>query len=268
MRPLAISRMALNRRGSATRLPVRSPLLVWFFSRMMAQAMCRDFCAVRLLRPGVPAIAEYRPAIVYMNHPSWWDAAFMVVLARLAFRHRFSVGPIDARQLARYPFMAKIGAFGIDVGSYSGAAQFLRTARTALDKAGAMVWITAEGAFTDPRVRPVRLRPGLSHLVRVAPNALVVPFAVEYPFWNERGAEALGAFGTPFPASELRLGARGALEAELARRLEAVMDDLARAAKARDPNPFETLLEGRSGERGVYGAWRRLRRRPAGEGRF
>ena len=60
-----------------------------------------------------------------------------------------------------------------------------------------MLWITAEGSFTDARTRPVRLRPGLAHLARRVPGATIVPLALEYPFWDERTPEALCRFGTP-----------------------------------------------------------------------
>jgi 1-acyl-sn-glycerol-3-phosphate acyltransferase len=255
--------MPAERRSRRAVLPVRSPLLVWFFSRVMARAMRRDFRAVRLLRPGVPPLPDDRPVIIYMNHPAWWDAAFMLMLTGSVFRGRASFAPMDAQQLARYRFMARIGAFGLERGAYTAAARFLHLGHAILQQPRALLWVTAEGAFTDVRRRPVHLRPGLAHLARMVPDTVLLPFAVEYPFWEGRGAEALGAFGPSFAAAEVAGQTPRAATAELARRLERTMDRLAHAAAARDAGAFETIVEGRSTDRGGYALWQRLHGRGA-----
>ena len=48
-------------------------------------------------------------------------------------------------------------------------------------------------AFAADRRRPLDLRPGVGHAV-AAGAGLIVPVAVEYPFWNERLPEAVVAF--------------------------------------------------------------------------
>src|SRR5207253_10605254 len=47
-------------------------------------------------------------------------------------------------------------------------------------------WIAAEGQLTDPRVRPLRLRSGVGHLAARVRQAVLLPLALEYPFWEER----------------------------------------------------------------------------------
>ncbi len=60
------------------------------------------------------------------------------------------------------------------------------------------MWITAQGRFSDVRERPLALRPGVARLAELAPEALFVPLALDYAFWEERGAEACLAFGRAF----------------------------------------------------------------------
>ena len=119
--------------------------------------------------------------------------------------------------------------------------------------------MTAEGRFTDPRGRPVRLMPGLGHLAARVENVTVVPLAFEYPFWNERYPEALSRFGAPvdIDGSE-RYGAAEWSEL-FAARLEETMDQLAADAEGRSPEPFDTLLGGSAGVGGVYDLWRSAR---------
>ncbi|CAO3442315.1 hypothetical protein [Azospirillum argentinense] len=237
---------------------LRSPALCRFFGAVMARRMRRDFHAVRLARPGWPDLPADRPVIVCLNHPSWWDPALLIVMGTTRYRDRPGYGPIDAAMLRRYRFMARIGLFGVEPGR-AGAAAFLRHGRRILADPRSMLWITAEGAFTDPRRRPVRLRPGIAHLVRRAPEAVVVPLAVEYPFWDESTPEALARFGEPMPASAFAGQPVPDIAAALERRLEAVMDALALDAQSRDPARFLTLIDGSAGVGGVYDLWRRAR---------
>jgi len=223
----------------------------------MARAMRRSFHAIRLAKPGWPELPPDRPVIVYLNHPSWWDPAFLIVMATTRFVGRPGYGPIDVAGLARYPFLGRLGLFGIEPNSAQGAITFLTTAGRILKQPDAMLWITAEGAFTDPRHRPVALRPGLAHLVRRSPGAVVVPLALEYPFWNERTPEALARFGTPVDAAVFEGWRVDTLNARLSHALEDTMDALAGDALSRDPGRFIRVIGGTAGVGGVYDLWRR-----------
>ena len=124
-----------------------------------------------------------------------------------------------------------------------------------------ILWLTVEGAFTDVRQRPIHIRQGLGYLARSVPDALIIPLAIEYTFWNESRPEAVCRFGEPIdlqadefahrPVDEWNLG----FEAALAH----TMDELARESQQRDATQFYSLLKGSAGVGGVYDGWRRLR---------
>ncbi|EKE43825.1 hypothetical protein OCGS_2159 [Oceaniovalibus guishaninsula JLT2003] len=233
---------------------LRSPAMCRFFEAVMRRQMAAGFRAVRILRPGLPDL-NGRPAVVFANHPGWWDPVFFIVLQRMLMPAREGYGPIDATALERYGFMRRIGIFGVEQGTPRGAARFLRVGRALLSDPARTIWMTAQGRFADPRERPPAIRPGLAHLMARVPGAVAVPLAMEYPFWSEKRPEALAAFGSP-------LGDRGSAadwQAALEDGLTATQDRLAQAAMARDPARFTTLLGGKRGVGGVYGAWSRLR---------
>lgn len=235
---------------------VRSPRMLRLFSAYLTWYAGRHFDAVR--RSGAePVIPSDRPLIVYCNHPSWWDAALLVMLSTTVFRDREAYGPMDEAGLAKYPFMRKLGIFGIEPETRRGAAKFLRVSLGLLATPRSLLWITAQGHFTDARQRPVRLRPGLAHLARQVPNALIVPMAIEYPFWDERTPEFLYRFGQPIPADPTLDVDTWALRLEDA--LALTMDELAAASLSRDPKLFETVIGGTVGVGGVYDLWRRLK---------
>lgn len=238
---------------------LRSAAWVRFFGNVMARQMCAHFHAVRIAKPGVPVLPANTPVVIYCNHPAWWDAAFMSVLATRAFAKRKSFGPIDAEAIGKYGFMRRIGFFPVQPNTRAGAVSVLRIGSALLARADTLLWFTPEGAFTDPRHRPLALRPGLAALLVRVPRVVVLPLAIEYPFWTERTPEALARFGSPLHLANTRATTADELHRKLEDELGDVMDALARDAMAKDDGRFVTLLEGKSGIGGVYDAWRRTK---------
>lgn len=255
-------------------LPQFSHALHGWFMLYVRRYFRRHFHALRVLEadgPGPPE-AGGEPLLVYTNHPGWWDPLVFLLLAERLFPDRLNYGPIDARALGKYKFLERIGFLGIEPDSRRGAARFLRLAAAALDRPDVIFWITAQGSFADPRVRPPAIRPGVAHAVAAARRGLVVPLAVEYPFWTERLPEAVAAFG---PAVRIADRAdRGARDwnAALEEALTATQDRLAAAVMRRDPRDFRTLATGGVGVGFAYDlvrrfdAWRHGRRFSAAHG--
>ncbi|MCQ4162301.1 lysophospholipid acyltransferase family protein [Roseomonas sp. GC11] len=238
-------------------LSTYSPRHMAFFEAMFAGFARRHMRALRLAAWGAPA-APPGPLVVYANHPSWWDGVAFMLLSRRLFPGRRMVIPMEAAALARYGFMRRLGVFGVERESARGAVTFLRVAEGVLAQ-GEMLWMNAPGRFADARERPVPIAPGLTRLPELAEGATFLPLALEYPFWSERKAEMLAAFGPPLPGAALRAMPRGEREAALATALAATMDRLAVDAIARDPARFRVLEQGREGMGGIYDLWRRGR---------
>jgi hypothetical protein len=250
-----------GRRGGEEELPVFSRPLFGWFMWYVRRYLTRNFHALRLLEgvdggPDRPALAG-EPVVFYSNHPGWWDPLTFLFAGHLLYPERMVYGPIDAAALGKYKFLGRIGLLGIEPGTWRGSARFLRMARAAARRTDVIFWVTAQGAFTDPRVRPLVMRPGIGHAVAAMDRGLVVPFAVEYPFWNERCPEVLVAFGMAIRVADSPGRSADDWTAVLARGLEATQDRLAAAAVARDPAAFTTMVSGRIGVGAVYDAVRR-----------
>jgi 1-acyl-sn-glycerol-3-phosphate acyltransferase len=243
--------------------PQISPPVLHFFRRIVRGYFRRHFRAVRVVNPAcftsIPG-----PLIVYANHSSWWDPMVSVLLAERLLPARKHFAPMDAAALDRYAILKRIGIFGVDLHSVRGAARFLRTGLDLLAH-NAVLWITPQGRFVDPRVRPLVFKPGLATLAARAPKGCtVIPLAIEFPFWDERLPEALLEFGSPIPVPPHTDPAE--LETLLKSALLTTMDSLQLKSIARDPAPFELLHTGRVGTGGFYQLGQRLlarlRRRP------
>ncbi len=242
-----------SERSSA--MPEFSPFWYRWFVVYLKGYFARNFTAVRTAGE-VPN--DSKPLILYANHPSWWDPIHFGLLASFHLPERSVYGPMDREMLEKYRLFKKLGVFGTDR-SRAGAAAFLQASQAVLAHPMTSLWLTGEGGFSDPRQRPIRLLPGLAHLVQRLDAGWVVPLALEYPFWNERQPEALSRFGAAIDlAAEPKRSTRE-WTALLSARLEATLDTLAVDAAGRDPASFVTLQTGRVGVGGIYDQWRRLK---------
>ncbi|MBV8820584.1 MAG: lysophospholipid acyltransferase family protein, partial [Acidobacteriaceae bacterium] len=133
-----------------------------------------------------------------------------------------------------------------------------RTGSAILSQPNSALWITAQGRFTDPRVRPVTLRSGTGHLLRRAKHTTVLPLAVEYPFWEERFPEALVRFGEPIYVEDGATFSAEEWTRRLSVNLQRAQDLLAAHSVARDRRVFDVLATGRTGA-GAYDLWRALK---------
>jgi len=256
--PAAAARQRPPRPG----LPAYNRWLYGWFMWYVRGFLRRHFHAVRLLKEADASHAPDlggQPVLIYTNHPGWWDPLIFLAVAQRLYPDRLNYGPIEAAALRKYSFLESIGFLGIEPDSWKGAARFLRLARAALERPDVIFWVTAQGHFADPRQRPIDLRPGVGHAAAAAKRGLVIPLAVEYPFWTERLPEALVAFGPPQAIEAFPERDADAWNEQLTVLLEQTQNRLAAAAISRDPATFERLATGRVGVGGMYDLFRRLR---------
>ena len=96
----------------------------------------------------------------------------------------------------------KLGFFGVQLQTRTGAAEFLSRSRSILGDRQTALWITPEGRFADVRDHDASLQPGLAHLCSKSDHLIALPLALEYVFWEERLPVCLAAIGVPQVSSE------------------------------------------------------------------
>lgn len=251
--------------GSAEKdlLPPYTPWLNRGFSRFLRRYFAKNFTAVRVVKNSVPVLSG--PFFAGSNHPAWWDPITLLLAAHQFFPDRRCYGPIDAAALERYPLLGRLGLLPLDGDSAASMRRFLRMSDQVVQQGNAM-GLTVQGEFVDARARPLKLELGIGYLMRRHPQVPVIPIALEYPFWNEKSAEALIAFGEPIAGDESRRErSPKALTELVAGRLTATMDELAVLSMTRDPDGFDAVIDGSSGVGGSYDLLRRLRAWMKGE---
>ncbi len=237
-------------------------LFVWYSRRYLV----RHFNSLRVARDGIVAIPTGIPVVIYSNHASWWDPLVGLQLAEHLLPGKSVFAPMDAAALVRYGFFKRLGVFGLEQGTRSGAVQFLRTAGEVLRDENSVLWLTPQSRFADARERPVQFKPGIGHLPRLGRELLFVPVAIEYVFWEERLPEILVRYGEPYRTTADVHAVKPARWVEFfADRLRATQEQLAQSAQRRDPAELVSVLRGRAGVGGVYDRWRSFNAKRRGE---
>lgn len=213
--------------------------------------IARNFHALRFSCHSKPGFSITDPLVVYSNHSAWWDPLIFVILAKRLFPEWAGYGPMDDRALEKYQFMKKLGIFGIDLNRSSGAKAFLTVCNGLLSKPGCMLWITAQGQFSDVRCVPMALRPGIAHLAGLR-KINFIPLAIEYVFWEERYPEILVRMGEPFNLKTRDHESNKEILGIQEQKLSVVMNELADLSITREYNAFHTMIDGNKGIGGIY----------------
>ncbi len=236
----------------------------WFqsgFHRFLWRFLRRHFHAIGLERETRcdAELADDEPLIVYGNHPSWWDPLIAHFLNRTLFPKRQFYAPIDAEALEQYPVFGKLGFYGVQLSSQSGAAAFLKQSQAILNTKNTSIWLTPEGQFADARDHSNPLMPGMAHLASRMERGVLVPLAIEYVFWEERLPVCLASLGTPCRIGERKDHTKSDWSQLLERELRSAQARLSGLAISRDSEPFDNLLKGKVGAGAGYDWARRLR---------
>ncbi len=210
-------------------------LLRWGFTRSVKRMVRKEFESVQVELPDDWSPPS-GPLLVAANHPSWWDPMIATLIADRWFRDREHISAMDADMLERYSVLKKLGFLPVDHSSISSVRTFLQQATTRLRDNNAVLWITPQGHFADPRLRPLKFAPGISHLAKHVLDLTIQPVALEYTFWDTKKPQVLVSFCKPISTTEPDAAKRAE------RALENQLDHLASLAIDRDPERFTTQL--------------------------
>lgn len=177
----------------------------WFLGHVRGR-LRRSFSSLRIAgAEHMVRAAAASPVLWISNHTSWWDPLVAYHLSGDHFRldgHAM----MDARNLRRLPFFARIGAFGVDLDDPADGARSLRYAARLLDRPRRMVLVFPQGQERPMTERPLRFRPGSGELARLAARCQVMPLALRYEMAGEEKPRIYVRFGAPVPVPRDREG--------------------------------------------------------------
>lgn len=214
-------------------------LFAAWFARDAERRIARSFDAVRVrgLSELEGAVA-HGPVLVVSNHTSWWDALVVLMLTQRVIRSD-SYAMMDASNLVKLPFFAKVGAFGVDLADPADGARAIRYAAKLLSAPGRLVWIFSQGRERPITARPLGFAAGSAQVARVASRAQVVPLALRYEMGEAERPSLYVSIGAPLPRVSDVEEARAAQEAAVTRELDRIDEALVSG----DSRAFHVLVQ-------------------------
>jgi len=198
-------------------------------------------------------IDRSRPLILYGNHSNWWDGLIAFFLSQTVL-HVDSYMMMEERQLRRYMFFRRLGAFSVVRESPRQAFESMRYASSLLLKPNTGVWIYPQGVMVPNDVRPLKFFQGVARLAAMHDDVQLVPVALRYEFLMEQRPEAFALIGeSGMPAGKL---GPAELTAELEKRLTALLDKLRSVVTKGELQGFTRLLSGRASVNTLHDRYR------------
>jgi 1-acyl-sn-glycerol-3-phosphate acyltransferase len=208
--------------------PNKGGPLGWVIDRYVTSKVRRAFRGV-WLRGELPQ--DDGSLLLYANHPGFWDGFVAHQLCKSAGWDGYCL--MDEANLARYRFLARIGAFSVRPGEAASALESFKVARALLTKPRATVVVFPEGVLRPgPGVGP--LKRGAEVLARAA-HARCLPVAIRYAHFEHELPDILVEAGEAHGPEPL---------AGFERRLSALVG---RVDAARSPDGYRLLVQGRQG---------------------
>jgi 1-acyl-sn-glycerol-3-phosphate acyltransferase len=225
----------------ATRNWLGNQLIYWGLIRF---PLWQSFAAVRVQTIGRIPLPHAGALICYMNHPAWWDGYMCAIINRMLL-HRGGKHYVmmEEQQLRAYRFFTWAGVFSVHRQKPREAIRAIRySSRKLQEAAGETLFIFPQGEITPNDQRPLRLFPGLVHIVRHMGKATLAPVALRYEFRGEQRPDIFIRFG-PVHTVQTPLDVRQ-VQTELTTRLTANVESLREAVAADDMHQFRVLLRG------------------------
>jgi 1-acyl-sn-glycerol-3-phosphate acyltransferase len=133
--------------------------------------------------------------LLYANHTNWWDGFVVHALAVAAGWDAYCL--MEEKNLERYRFLTRIGAFSVHPSHPGSALASLRYAKGLLQKQATVV-LFPEGEIRPFGESPLRLEGGVEVLARAA-EAVCLPLAIRYAFFEDEKPCVLLEVGEAHP---------------------------------------------------------------------
>ena len=124
------------------------PYLTWLFKR--------NFHEIQLLGT-LPKITDDLPVLLLPNHSTWWDGFFVYLLNKKIFRRTAYLMMLE-KQLSKYKFFAKIGAYSIEPENRRSLIESLEYTVELLNQEMPLVTVFPQGTTVAVAYAPSRLQ--------------------------------------------------------------------------------------------------------------
>jgi chlorobactene lauroyltransferase len=183
-----------------------------------------------------------QPIICYGNHSCWWDGLIEYFLAyKVVDADVFLM--MEEKQLQRYRFFRRVGAFSVDRSSPRDALRSVRYAARLFDRPNRILWIYPQGGMMPNDTRPLHFHRGAATIAALAGKPVqCVPVVHRYEFLLHQRPDAFVLIGEPITAQPPVDNRR--LTEELQSTATSLLDKLRMDISCDTLDEYRTILQG------------------------
>jgi 1-acyl-sn-glycerol-3-phosphate acyltransferase len=166
----------------------------FIFHIYVMRLMKRQFHAFHLFGD-LPQSDPELPLLLIPNHSTWWDGFFVYLLNDQILKRDHYLMMLD-RQLAKYKFFARIGAFGITPGDKENVNESLNYTVELLQKKNVMITMFPQGILLPWGKRPLNYKKGIESIIQLHNKPInILPLAIRAEYGGEQRSEVFFQFG-------------------------------------------------------------------------
>ena len=151
------------------------------FQPYLTLLLKRNFHEIQLLGT-LPKIPDDLPVLLLPNHSTWWDGFFVYLLNKKIFRRTAYLMMLE-KQLSKYKFFRKIGAYSIEPENRRSIIESLEYTVELLNQEMPLVSIFPQGQLLPWHTRPLDYKRGVEWILRkYRKSVTVLPLAIRTEF--------------------------------------------------------------------------------------
>ena len=151
-----------------------SRFIIWFFYQYTSFLLKRRFRNV-IINQQYKLVNEKR-TVYFINHFYWWDGLLPLYLNNKIFGQT-ARALMEDKQMKKYPFFSKIGAFSINLEDTRSTIHSLRYALQSLARPNSSLFIYPQGKIVPVSYTHPNFKPGLAWLYQHSSDIDFVPIA-------------------------------------------------------------------------------------------
>ncbi|MFQ3598724.1 MAG: lysophospholipid acyltransferase family protein [Chloroherpetonaceae bacterium] len=229
----------------------RSSFYTAWFRWYSRRTFRRHFDKVRVKGAGNLASMNLQtPIIFYLNHAYWWDGFWSQVLTETYFNQNLYI-IIEYKQLVRYQFFTRLGAFSIVRENPREAIKTIQYATEKLTEPSPKqnaLWIFPQGVIEHVDKRPIKFFSGTAKIAEQVlertPSVYLCSAVTRIDYVEEQKPELFISFHTPRLLTKETFPNPKLLNKEMEAETESHLDALKMHIVHRQFEGFETILEG------------------------
>ncbi len=233
-------------------LPVRrSRVYTWWFRWYSRRQFKKHFHAVRASVPvETRNMHTAYPVIFYCNHAYWWDGFWSQLCTETFFRQNLYI-IIEYKQLVKYRFFSRLGAFSLDRHNPRSALQTIEYAAARLVETSGKqnaLWIFPQGTIEHVDKKPLHFYNGASSIVdRVLRNIsgmYLVSVVSRIEYLEDQRPELFLSFGRPESIDQAAYAGKKELTMHMQDMTDRHLSDLKRKIIDGETGDFQLLVKG------------------------